>query len=123
MDKIIARLSDKPNFRGEKARKVLTCLTIKGSYSWSGLGYVAEGEVGRQESFGPLVPGPWAYGFPLSHVIDNHGGTGAEQARLRAQGLLFEVEGGELIEIDGTTYTVSILRRGRDAYVNLTKTP
>jgi hypothetical protein len=122
--KIIATLSDKPRYSwNPKSLEVLTCLTIKGSYSWSGIGYVAEGDEGRQEFGGPMVPGPWAFGFGLCHVIDNRGGTGAEQDRLRAAGLLFEVEGGEEIEIAGETYTVRIQRSGRDAWVHLDRLP
>ena len=116
---IVAKLSTEPNFAGQIARKVLTKLTIKGSYSWSGIGYVAKGETGRKEFNGPLVAGPWAYGFALCHVIDNHGGTGAEMDRLREQGLLHEVEGGERIRVAGTLYQVRIQRSGRDAWVHL----
>jgi hypothetical protein len=116
---IVAKLSDKPNFAGQKAKKVLTKLTIKGSYSWSGIGYVAKGEDGRKEFNGPMVAGPWAYGFALCHVMDNHGGTSAEQKRLREAGLLHEVEGGEKIRVAGVLYEVVITRRGRDAWVDL----
>lgn len=116
---IVAKLSTEPNFAGQIARKVLTKLTIKGSYSWSGIGYVAKGETGRKEFGGPMVAGPWAYGFGLCHVIDNHGGTGAEQERLREQGLLHEVDGGERIRVAGTLYEVVVERRGRDAWVHL----
>ena len=116
---IVAKLSDEPNFAGDIARKVLTKFTIKGSYSWSGLGYVAAGEKGRKEYMGPLVEGPWAYGFGLCHVLDNNGGTGAEQERLRRDGLLHEVSGGELVDIAGTLYRVRIQRSGREAWVHL----
>jgi hypothetical protein len=114
-----AVLGDRPTFASTPhSMKVLTRLTIKGSYSWSGIGYIGKGDEGRQEQGGPMVAGPWAYGFPLSHVLDNHGGTGAEQARLRADGLLLEVEGGELFEIDGTLYRCIVTKRGRDAWVS-----
>lgn len=116
---IVARLSTESNGLLGTARKVLTRFTIKGTHCWSGLGYVAKGDTGRKVYQGPLVEGPWAYGFGLSLCIDNHGGTRAEQERLREQGLLIEVEGGEQVEIDGTLYEVRIERRGRDAWVHL----
>lgn len=115
-------LSDRATFPSTpNSKKVLTRLTIKGSSSWSGIGYVATGDSARKEMNGPLVAGPWAYGYPLSHVLDNHGGTGAEQDALRAAGLLIEVNGGELFEIDGTRYEVVVVRRGRDAWVDFKK--
>lgn len=120
---IVVALAKEPNFRGAIARKCLTRFTLKGSRSWSGVGYVAEGESGVQVHGGPMVPGPWAYGFPLCHVLDNHGGTGAEQQRLREAGLLLELEGGELVEIDGTLYQAVIERRGRDAWLSFTAAP
>jgi hypothetical protein len=115
---IVAKLSAEFDTVGHSF-KVLTKLTIKDSYSWSGIGYVAAGATGRKEFGGPMVEGPWAYGFGLCHVIDNRGGTGAEMDRLRADGLLFEVAGGELIEVAGTLYEVAIKRSGRDAWVSL----
>jgi antitoxin (DNA-binding transcriptional repressor) of toxin-antitoxin stability system len=119
--RLVAQLSAKPRYSSDKNLEVLTKLTIKGSYSWSGIGYVAEGDSAiRKDGDRERTPGPWAYGFPLCHVIDNHGGTGAEQARLRAAGLLVEVEGGEEIEIAGVVYLVTLIRRGRDAWVELT---
>lgn len=120
--RIVAQLSAQPRYRGDKNLEVLTKFTIKGTYSWSGLGYVAEGDAAiRKDGDREPTPGPWAYGYPLSHCMaaNPEMSTGAEQRRLREQGLLIEVNGGEEVEIAGVVYIVSLIRRGRDAWVQL----
>jgi len=77
------------------------------SVSAFAVGCVREGESGRQEHQGPLVPGPWAYAFPLCSVIDNYGGTGAEIARERAAGNVIDAKLGDVLVVDGRGYVIT----------------
>ena len=61
---------------------------------------------------GPLVEGPQAYLFGLPAVIDTNGGTAAEQAAAAEAGLLFDVEDGDTLVIDGVDYRLSVNPRG-----------
>ena len=70
------------------------------------VGHVPEGEVGRQVTQGPLVPGPWAYTFGLSTYISDSGSSADETDEAKANGTYLEVEDGDLIEVAGNTYTV-----------------
>lgn len=86
-------------------------IAVKSRYA-RGVVRLAVGFVGplgsaRQEQGGPLVPGPWAYTFPLSTVIDNNGGSGAEARRNREAGIEWTAEIGDLFEIDGDVYRLT----------------
>lgn len=61
------------------------------------VGHVAEGDEGRQEHGGPMVPGPWAYAFGLCIAISD-----PPVPRPTAH----PVADGELIEVAGHTYRV-----------------
>jgi hypothetical protein len=70
------------------------------------VGCVREGESGRKETHGPLVPGPWAYAFPLASVIDNYGGTAAVMARERAAGNVIDAKLGDVLIVEGRGYVI-----------------
>lgn len=76
-----------------------------------GIGYVPAGSAARQEQGGPLIPGPWAYTYPLASVIDNEGGTGAESARGLAAGTEYVAEVGDRFTIAGAVYVLTDSRR------------
>jgi hypothetical protein len=81
-------------------------LALKGTYHRFGIGAIPRGFSGRKESFGPEVPGPWAFAFGLATVIDNRPDLRAAE---RAQDL--EVSEGSLLMIDGVVYRVVVERR------------
>ena len=62
--------------------------------------------LGRRETGGPILPGPYASTFANAVVIDNYGGTGAESRSLREQGLEFDVEEGDIVLLDGEEYVI-----------------
>ncbi len=100
--------------RGPKATTICT-----GRYRFH-IGHVAEGENGRQEYQGPLVPGPWAYGFELCTVIDNHGGSARENAEAKAAGRYLDVADGDVISVAGHRYRVRFTSAsGRDFELDL----
>jgi hypothetical protein len=76
------------------------------------VGGVPRGVSGRQIDGGPLVPGPWAYVYELASVIDNHGGTGAESARMRASGTEHDLVPGDVIRFDDCEYKIAVDARG-----------
>jgi len=82
-----------------------------------GVGLVAEGDEGRQEFGGPMVPGPWAFSYGLSVCIDNHGGTGAERQRNLAAGTEHDVNEGDIVEIDGHSFVIKVTRNGFEPYI------
>ena len=59
------------------------------------IGVIPEGSEGRKVFQGPMVPGPWGFATTHAIVIDNHGGSGAENARAIqvTVGTPFTVEG------------------------------
>ena len=67
-------------------------------------GFVPAGESARREMGGPLVPGPWAFLFRLSTVIDNHGGSGRESDDSIAAGSEHWFDHGDVLVIDGIKY-------------------
>lgn len=99
-------------------------LLVKGSNrsggpgGWYVGGWGAAG-AGRKVFGGPHVPGPYAYVNGHPGVISRHpgGGTRGEHERARTEGRLFEVEPGDVLEIYGTDYTLTLCPRG---YPNLT---
>ena len=85
-----------------------TILKIKGTYHKLAVCSVREGEEGRRVFKGPLVEGPWASTFGLSTSIVSHDNSAElddEASRT------IEVESGDLIEVDGTVYEVSVYRK------------
>lgn len=76
------------------------------------VGGVPRGASGRQVDGGPLVPGPWAYVYELAGVIDNHGGTGAESARMRAEGAEHDLVPGDVIRFDDREYKIALDGQG-----------
>lgn len=90
-----------------------TRLIVAGISHGSGfqVGYVPAGESARKVYQGPLVPGPWAYAYPLCSVISTDGGTSAEMAREKAAGLLLHVALGDRIEVEGLAYAVKATDR------------
>ena len=89
-----------------------------GPGGWFLGGWSAEGE-GRTVTQGPMVQGPYAYVGGRCGVIDNHGGTHGELERADGKGLLFRCKAGDILSVFGTSYTLSLCRRG---YPTLTPT-
>ena len=77
---------------------------------WGVSGWGANG-TGRIVFQGPKVQGPHASLFGLATVIAGGNGTKADQENAEAAGLLFRVNPGDVLDIDGTCYTVSLCRR------------
>jgi hypothetical protein len=72
-----------------------------------GLGFVPEGVEARQETGGPMVPGPWAYSYGLPAVLSADGhGSAWEREEARKAGLLIEAVEGDLLDVDGTLYRI-----------------
>lgn len=83
-----------------------------------GVGEVPRGSEGRKVSFGPMVPGPWAYAFGLGTFItsDPNHNSGTESAKLRAAGVEHVVREGSTVRFpSGAVYVVRI----RGEYVEL----
>jgi hypothetical protein len=97
-------------------------ICVKGARATSSgryrVGGVPRGASGRQVDGGPLVPGPWAYVYELAGVIDNHGGTGAESARMRASGTEHDLVPGDVIRFDDREYKIAVDARGYVQLVN-----
>jgi hypothetical protein len=91
-------------------------IRVKGARATSSgryrVGGVPRGASGRQVDGGPLVPGPWAYVYELAGVIDNHGGTGAESARMRAAGTEHDLVPGDVIRFDDREYKIALDGQG-----------
>ena len=81
--------------------------SINKVYRWK-VGHVRRGEVGRKDYGGAEIPGPWAYGFELCTVIDNHGGTGREMDDASKAGRVVEIDAGDFLEIAGNVYRVEL---------------
>lgn len=73
-----------------------------------------KGSATRTTYQGPLVPGPHVECFALGSVITANPemSTRAEMARLDAQGLVFLIDDGHEVEIDGSRYRVAQGPRG-----------
>ena len=89
-----------------------------------GLGGVRRGDEGRQETGGPLVPGPWLYAYPLCTVLAGQYGTAAEIEAERAMGLVIEVEldstrSAALFQWQGETFEVAVDDRGYPHFTKL----
>ncbi len=57
---------------------------------------------------GPLVRGPVAYAYGIGAAISTNGGTAKEWFDAGSRGLLFEVEEGDTLVIDGAEYTLAL---------------
>lgn len=71
-----------------------------------GLGWVSRGDEARQVTHGPMVPGPWAYAYGLSTVIDNNGGSGRESQEALEAKTEHWFNYGDFIEINGIIYVI-----------------
>lgn len=91
-------------------------ILVAGSNNRAGWGLSSWGSegFGRIVFQGPRVQGPHASLFGKCSVMaaDPAMSTGGELRRLDAEGLLFRVESGDILDIDGTRYTVGLCRRG-----------
>ena len=63
---------------------------------------IRRGKEGRQVDGGPMVPGPWAFAFGLCTVLS------AEPIN---RDPILDVEDGDLLEIEGDTYKLTVVRR------------
>jgi hypothetical protein len=63
-----------------------------------GVAFVPEGASARQRHGGPLVPGPWAYTYPLSYLIARQPARAAKVITAAA---------GDLLRIDGHVYRLT----------------
>ena len=63
-----------------------------------GVGFIAEGDSGRQVWEGPLVPGPWAYTYSVAVIIDASPVKRPPVIRLAI---------GSLVSVNGDTYAVT----------------
>jgi hypothetical protein len=101
---------------------VATVVRKDGTWARFGLGGWTAAAKGRLETGGPMVAGPYAYGFGLASCIDNHGGTAAERQRKLAAGTEFDVAEGDILEFDcmpGERFAVALKRSGRDVWLYL----
>jgi len=71
------------------------------------VGHVPKGEFAVRETGGGKVEGPFAYAYADSLCISADGrGTAWQVAQARAKGLVVEACVGDLVEIDGTQYSI-----------------
>lgn len=78
-----------------------------------GVGAIARGGAGNRVIPGSggaveKTEGPWAYAYGKASVIDCAGGTGAEIAANRRDGVEWDVAVGDLVEIDGVVYRIDL---------------
>jgi hypothetical protein len=102
--------------RDDRSVRTDHVIRVAGARATSGgryrVGGVPRGSSGRRVDGGPLVEGPWAYVYELAGVIDNHGGTGAESARMRAEGTEHDLVPGDVIRFDDREYKIALDARG-----------
>ena len=71
------------------------------------VGHVPKGQLAVRETGGGKVEGPFAYAFAGDLCISADGrGTAWQVAQARAKGLVVEACVGDLVEIDGTQYSI-----------------
>lgn len=108
--------------RDDRSVRTDHVIRVKGARATSSgryrMGGVPRGASGRQVDGGPLVPGPWAYVYELPSVIDNHGGTGAESARMRSAGTEHDLVPGDVVRFDDREYKIALDARGFVQLVN-----
>jgi hypothetical protein len=90
------------------------------------VGHIPPGKFGTRETGGGIVEGPWAYAFADSICISADGrGTHWEVEQAKAKGLVVEARVGDLLEVDGTQYSIEwddTFGRPRTAYIKLIPT-
>jgi len=84
---------------GENTRLIIHSI-FDGRVIALGVGFIAEGDSGRQEFDGPLVPGPWAYTYAVPVIIDAAGSRAARRPAVKATA-------GDLVVVDGRTYKIT----------------
>ena len=92
-----------------------TILRIEGLHELM-VGFVKEGESGRQVFQGPQVPGPWAYAFGIAAVLTSNYKGKAAHLRAKEQRTIDILDGDFLRTPDGNIYKVEIFDR---QYINL----
>lgn len=103
--------SDVGHFKSEATFLIKDSSRSGGPGGW-GLGCWDETGEGRLVSGGDMVRGPCAFLYGLCSVIDNNGGTGRLHSEALANGLLFRVESGDTLVMEGTEYTLTLDGRG-----------
>ena len=101
----------KKRFDGTYASEVI--LRIKGASKaggpggW-GIGGWDQDTEERLVFHGPLVRGPVAYAYGLMSAISTDGGTAKEWFDAGSRGLLFDLEEGDTLVIDGAEYNLTL---------------
>lgn len=121
--KIPTSPSDLPgHYKGAGTHRDSVRIAVEGERCQFGLGgWTAEGR-GRVVDQGPEIPGPHAYLFPLSVCIADNPemSTGADIRRSKDAGRFFTLRAGDLVEIAGTVFRLTIPpRRGYVQYPRL----
>lgn len=84
-------------------------------------GWDATGE-GRIVHQGPMVKGPYLFGFTKATVMsDDRKGSGWEHAEGLKAGTEIEVQHGDTVELDGKKYLVAITGYNSDKYIHFTR--
>ena len=60
----------------------------------------------RREYQGPILPGPYAATFPLGVMLDTAGTQAREMKANEEAGLEYEVEDGDILEMDGMLWQI-----------------
>ena len=60
----------------------------------------------RREYQGPILPGPYAATFPLVSCLDKRGTQGREIKQNMEDGLEYEVQDGDILEMDGMLWQI-----------------
>ena len=60
----------------------------------------------RREYQGPILPGPYAATFPLGVMIDSAGTQAREMRENEEAGLEYEVQEGDILEMDGMLWEI-----------------
>jgi hypothetical protein len=90
-------------------------LYVEGGYSlgyW--LGFIPKGEEARQVTAGPMVPGPWPYsGMHAAIITAERTGSARDMQVAREAGLEVRIAEGDVLEIEGSLFRVTFLRKPR----------
>ena len=97
----------KGHFKSEATLIIEGASRDGGPGGWRPGGWNAEGE-GRVVFQGPMVKGPVGYIFGLCLVLSDRGGTGAEHREAESKGLMFRVKAGDILVLDGMSFTLSL---------------
>jgi len=88
-------------------------LTVAGAYGRHMVGYIDSTGYSRRVQGGPIVSGPYAYAFEMSSVLSDS--PDPDKATPTAN-----VANGDLVELHGDTFLVSVTRQGYSYYITLT---